>query len=104
MQIPLVLVSQDYKNQQLVSIHHDIHPQLFIRNKSGIKLYCAQFTDDNSHVVSDCDQLKWTCKIDNDCSSYYTMPVVSKKFPEISQNIVGDKLVFASDPEGIDMI
>ncbi|KAI4462018.1 vacuolar protein sorting-associated protein 13b [Holotrichia oblita] len=101
LQIPLVLVSQEYKGQIYLSLHHDLHPQLMIENKCGVKLFCAQFSEEKPvSIINDCKHLKWLCSIDNESISYYTMPDLCGKFLETLQCSNSENIAFASDPEG----
>lgn len=101
-QMPLVLVSQEHKGQIYLSLHHDLHPQLMIENKCGVKLFCAQFSEEKpASIISDCKHLKWLCSIDNESVNYYTMPDLCGKFLETLQCSNSENIAFASDPEGI---
>ncbi|XP_071057652.1 intermembrane lipid transfer protein VPS13B isoform X2 [Onthophagus taurus] len=97
--IPIVVVSQEYKGQSFLSLHYDSHPQLQIKNRSGVKLYCAQYADNDGRlIVEDCEDMKWLCSVDDESSCYYTMPDLSVLFPDVALN--ANRLVLAADPEG----
>lgn len=96
------MVSQDYKGQTYLSLHHDIHPQIKIENKSGIKLFFAQYSNNENKIINDCVHFKWIGCVNEDDSTYYTMSVFSEKFPELpsANQIEKESLALASDPEG----
>lgn len=97
--MPIVLIAEEQKGQIFLSIHHDIHPQLCINNKCGTKILCAQYSLEDKEICEESKHFKWICSIDNESSTYYTMPIISKKFPDLQQSYRDFSLVIASDFE-----
>lgn len=97
--IPLTVISQENKGLTYLSVHHDIHPQLLIQNKSPEILFCAQ-CDANGSAVKESDYIQWMCYINPNTETYYTMPSVSINFPNVNESIP-DKLLLSVTPEGL---
>ncbi|XP_074031826.1 vacuolar protein sorting 13B isoform X2 [Leptinotarsa decemlineata] len=96
--IPIVLTCQEYKGQTFIAIHNDTRPQLFIENRTGATLFCAQGLGEG-RVATEVKHFRWHCKIENSSCQYYTMPFLSEKFPELPQNNFSEKISIACDPE-----
>ncbi|CAG9819390.1 unnamed protein product [Phaedon cochleariae] len=96
--IPVVLTCQEHKGQTFLAVHNDTTPQLFIENKTGTTMFCAQSLEEG-RVAKEAQHFKWYCRIDNLTYRYYTMPVLSDKFPEMPQKMFSEKIVLACDPE-----
>lgn len=95
----MVVISQEHKGLTYLSVHHDIHPQLLIKNKSPEVLFCAQ-CDANGSAVKESDCIQWTCYINSNTETYYTMPSVFINFPNVDASIP-DKLLLSVTPEGL---
>lgn len=101
-QIPLVLTCQEHKGQFYLSLHYDSHPQMLIENNCDAKLYCAQFVDgDVGPILNESQHFHWLCEIGSNFSSYYSMPAISERFPDVSPGNYPDKLCFSSAPQGL---
>lgn len=53
----------------------------------------------NGQPILENARFNWKCGVKPNTETYYTMPQVSEKFPELNDNFVG-KLVFAVESEG----
>lgn len=74
---------------------------MLIENRCGTKFYCAQISsNENTTLVRDCQHFNWFCGVDYVGMTYYTMPGVSEKFPDMSPNGYPDKIALSIDPEG----
>lgn len=95
-----MLTCTELDGQSVLSIHQDNHPQLEIRNNSGIKLFFVQCEKYEKTVINDCEHFNWICSVENGRKMFYTLPLVSNKFPEIHSQVSNDFIIIASDPEG----
>nr|CAI5821779.1 unnamed protein product [Callosobruchus analis] len=122
--VPVVLTSQDNKGQIYLTLHEDDRPQLFLENTTGATLFVAQATGLGGavKVAEECQHFRWRCRVGNMEKTYYTMPGVSEKFPDLppapaaspgaatsssstaaaaaaASDTFGDKIAIACDPE-----
>ncbi|KAJ8927596.1 hypothetical protein NQ314_019923, partial [Rhamnusium bicolor] len=96
--IPVVLTSQEHGGKIFLSIHNDSRPQMLIENKTAMTLFCAQSLGEDD-VAAEAKHFRWHCQVKHFNSMYYTMPVLSEKFPELPHNNYIEKIALACDPE-----
>lgn len=97
-----VLSIQELNGQTFLHVHRDAHPQMMIHNKCSFKLLCAQGPAGNdSSVVSETTHIDWLCEVHPNKSSFYSLPYISKQFPNIGKPVEMPQLVFAYYNEGI---
>ncbi|XP_066257341.1 intermembrane lipid transfer protein VPS13B isoform X1 [Euwallacea similis] len=95
--IPGVVTAQEVKGQIYLALHNDPRPQLFIENTTNASFYCGQSLPDDSIVVSECEHFRWNCKIPPVSGTYYNMPAISEKFPELPQIYFPEKISLSYD-------
>ncbi|XP_047111784.1 vacuolar protein sorting-associated protein 13B [Schistocerca piceifrons] len=97
-----VLSIQVLSDQIFLHVHCDPHPQMIIHNKCSFKLLCAQGTVGNDgSVVFEASHIDWLCEVHPNKSSFYSLPYISKQFPNIVKPTVMPQLVFACYNEGL---
>lgn len=95
------MTCEEYKGLTYLALYEDMYPQLLIKNFSGTKLYCGQYSEDTNEMVTyDSPHFHWTCNIENNSTMHYTMPSLSEKFPDVSANSQPSHLCFAGEPRG----
>ncbi|XP_060527776.1 intermembrane lipid transfer protein VPS13B isoform X2 [Cylas formicarius] len=97
--VPVVLTSQEIKGQIYMAIQYDPRPQLYIENRTAVSFYCGQAFPDDSGVTKESEHFRWHCRARGNSSVYYTMPVLSEKFPELPQVNYQEKLSLAFDDD-----
>nr|CAH7751442.1 unnamed protein product [Callosobruchus chinensis] len=75
--VPVVLTSQDNKGQIYLTLQEDDRPQLFLENTTGATLFVGQATGNYDQLYV------WCYRVGNMERTYYTMPGVSEKFPDL---------------------
>ncbi|XP_050295994.1 intermembrane lipid transfer protein VPS13B [Anthonomus grandis grandis] len=93
--MPVVLTAQEQKGQIFLSLHNDPRPQLLIDNKTNVDFYCGQSLPDDSGVYKESEHFNWICKLNSHFSTYYSMPKLSEKFPELPQVYFAEKISLA---------
>lgn len=94
------MTSQERQGQIFLSLFHDNCPQTLIENKSLVTLFCGQAVGEGGAAVPESKNFKWVSRLECGACTYYTMPFVSEKFPELPQTCFSEKIVFAVDPKG----
>ncbi|CAG9772920.1 unnamed protein product [Ceutorhynchus assimilis] len=97
--MPVVLTAQEIKGQVFLALHNDPRPQIFIENKTNVLFYCGQTLPDETSVVAESEHFKWNCILPSLSGTYYNMPAISQKFPELPQVYFAEKLSLAYESQ-----
>lgn len=88
-----------------VTIHRDTYPQLLIENNTKCEIVVGEHKREKEDCAeNEIGSFNWLCTVKPDSIRHYTMPSVTKFFPDISRSFIMPKLTVAANIKGISLI
>ncbi|KAJ8868198.1 hypothetical protein PR048_032007 [Dryococelus australis] len=97
-----VLTMQERNGQVFVAVLAEPHPPLLVHNKCQFDLLCAQVSVDKDHqIVEETPEFDYCCVVGALSSAYYSMPLLSERFPSLGRWGAVSHVAFAIRSEDI---